>query len=346
MSKIEVTVEISTKDRYFTTLPMALLSVALQTHSPKRVIVFDDGEHRDLREDPTYKNLFMLYASKNIPIEFIFGERKGQVLNHQKAIHLSNTEWIWRLDDDDAPEADVLDLLVSHVAEGVGAISGLILCPDLPVVENPDASGRMEDIYDKSNIQWHTFQGIKEVDHFHNSFLFRKSAASHGYEMGLSPVGHREETMFTYGIKRNGYKLILEPRAKIWHLRSPAGGIRSYEQAFFWDHDEKFFQNKMKEWGISSKPQKVVVLDCGMGDHYAFKMMLPELKKKYSDREIVLSACYPEIFEDEQGIKFISIADAKKMPNIDMNKENIYRFMMENNWQDKPLVDAYRKFLL
>ena len=346
MPKVDVTVEISTKDRYYTTLPLTLLSIALQTHKPKRVIVFDDGEQKDLREDPTYKNIFMLYACKSIPIEVIFGERKGQVLNHQKAIQIAETEWIWRVDDDDTPESNVLELLVSHIADDVGGISGLILCPDGIAMPNPDASGKIEDIFSKSHLQWHPFEGLKETDHFNNSFLFRKSAATHGYCMDLSPVGHREETLFTYGIKRNGYKLLVDPNAVIWHLRSSTGGIRSYDQAFFWDHDERLFQAKMKEWGVMSYPPKVVVLDCGMGDHYAFKMMLPELKKKYADREIILSVVYPEIFEDETGVKLISIAEAKKMPSVDMFKENIYRFMIDQKWQDGSLVDAFRKMHL
>lgn len=343
MKKIEVTVEISTKDRYYTTLPMALVSVANQTYKPKKIFIFDDGEHKDLRADPTYSSLFALFASKGIECEVIYGQRKGQVHNHQMAIQIAKTDWIWRIDDDDAPEADVLEKMVRHIADDVGAISGVVLVPGEMEIDKGQGSGRIEDIFTKPHIQWFKFDKVREVDHLNNSFLFRRAAAKHGYCLELSPVGHREETMFTYEIKRAGYKLLVDPEAIIWHLRSPQGGIRSYEHAFFWDHDERVFQRKLTEYGVAVKAEKLIVLDAGLGDHYAFKMMLPELLEKYKDQRITLAVCYNEIFEGDD-VKLISIAEARRIePNFD--KHNVYKFMMDHNWTGR-LVDAYRKMLL
>lgn len=342
MKQIDVTVEISTKDRYETTLPLAILSVAQQTYKPKKLIIFDDGEQKDLRLNPVYNSLFGLLYSKGIDIEVIFGRRRGQVHNHQAAIELSQTEWIWRVDDDDAPEADVLERMIAHVADDVGAISGLILTPGDVQPLTDWASGKIEHIFSRPNVQWFRFDKPMEVDHFNNSFLFRKSAAKHGYCLELSPVGHREETMFTYEIKRSGYRLIVEPKAVIWHLRNPSGGIRSYESEFLWEHDERVFTRKMQEWGILANSSKLVVLDCGLGDHFAVKMMLPELKMRYKD-DLTLAVCYPEVFADD-GVKMISIADAEKVEK-DMNRHNVYKWMMDNGWT-KNIVDAYRRFLL
>jgi hypothetical protein len=70
-------------------------------------------------------------------------------------------------------------------------------------------------------------------------------------------------------------------------------------------------------------------------------MMLPELKAKY--KNITLAVCYPEVFEDE-GVNLTSIADAK-IRGINMDKHNVYKFMLDNSWQGR-LVDAYRKMLL
>jgi GT2 family glycosyltransferase len=336
---IDVTVEISTKNRYNTTLPMCLLSIAQQTYKPKKVLMFDDGEQKDLRNDPVYASIFALFATKNIEFECIFGKRKGQVHNHQMAIHVANTEWIWRVDDDDTPEANVLEILVSHIADDVGAISGLVLVPGENHVHTGIASSKIEDIYTKPNLQWFRFSGVQEVDHMNNSFLFRKEAAKHGYCMELSPVGHREETMFTYEMKRAGYKLLVDSSAVIWHLRSPSGGIRSYESEFFWEHDEKIFARKLKEYGIYFKENKIIVLDCGMGDHYAFKMILPEIKEKYNDKNLILAVSYPEVFADD-NIPLISIGDAQKIDNK-IEEHNIYKFMTEKNWKGK-LVDAFR----
>jgi len=341
MNKEEITVEISTKDRYYTTLPICLSSIANQTYRPKKIIIFDDGEQIDLRKIPIYSSLFAMIANKGIDLEVIFGQKRGQVYNHQAAIAMSKTEWIWRVDDDDVPESNVLELLVRNIKEDVGAISGIILDPNSPLIDINIASSRIEDIFSKPNIQWCRFNGIKEVDHINNSFLFRKSAAKHGYCLQLSPVGHREETIFTYEIKRAGYRLIIDPEAVIWHLRSPSGGIRSFDQSFFWEHDERIFKNKLIEYGIYPQINKLIVLDSGLGDHYAFKMILPELKKKY--KNITLAVCYPSVFEDDT-VKLISIAEAQNMEK-DINKYNVYKFMMENNWK-KTLSEAYLAMFL
>lgn len=338
--KLEISVCISTKNRYNTTLPACLLSIAMQTYKPKKVLMFDDGDQKDLRTDPLYASIFAIFARKGIEFECIFGKKQGQVHNHQLAIALSKTEWIWRVDDDDTPEANVLELLVAQITDDVGAVSGLVLVPNSELTDAANASGKIEEIYTKANLQWCIFEGIREVDHLHNTFLFRRSAASHGYCLDLSPVGHREETLFTYGIKRNGYRVLVEPKAVIWHLRSPQGGIRSYESEFFWQHDEKIFINKMQEYGIFYKQTKLIPLDCGIGDHFAFKMVLPEIKEKYKDHNLVLAPCYPDVFADE-GLPMISLAEAKSL-NSKIDDENIYKFMIDYNWQTK-LIDAFRK---
>ncbi len=343
-NQVDVTVEISTKDRYYTTLPMAIMSVAHQTVSPKSMLIFDDGEQKDLRRDPIYSNLFALLHSKGIDYEVKFGPRRGQIFNHQAAVDLAQTEWIWRLDDDDAPEADALEKMMSHIAPDVGAISGLILIPNKQMPPTSIASGKIEHATYRPNIQWTRFKGVRQVDHFNNSFLFRKSAAKHGYCLELSPAGHREETLFTYGIRKAGFKLILDPEVVIWHLRSPSGGIRSYDNAFFWEHDERVYARKMAEMGSPVRPHKLFVMDCGIGDHYAFKMILPELKAKYHDHDIVLALCCPEVFEDETDVEIISIADAIFI-EPDLTKHNVYHWMIANKWQGR-LVDAFRKMLL
>lgn len=348
MKQAEVTVEISTKDRYDTTLPLALLAVANQTYKPTRVVVFDDGAHEDLRQRPLYNSLFSLFYSKGIECEVVYGQKKGQVYNHQAAIEIAKTELIWRVDDDDTPEADVLAKLVDCISEDdIGGAAGLILMPGNVSPITTFASSKIEHILYRPNIQWFRFGGVREVDHFNNSFLFKVDAAKKagGYFTGLSPVCHREETLFTYGLRRVGYRLLVDPSAVTWHLRSPSGGIRSHTQEFFYQHDEGVFMKKMEEYGVKFRDSKLIVLDCGLGDHYAFKMMLPELKRKHRDADIVLSVCYPEVFEDE-GLELISIADAKLMlADEDFQKHNIYRYMIDQGWTGR-LVDAYRKFLL
>lgn len=343
-NKIDVTVEIATKNRYYTTLPACLISIATQTVKPKKILIFDDGEHKDLREDSVYKNIFALLQSKGIEWQVCFGERRGQVSCHQAALQIAQTEWIWRVDDDDVPEANCLEILCSNISDEVGAISGLVLTPGQMMPDTGFASSRIEDIFSRPNAQWFIFDGIKEVDHLHNTFLYRRSAAKHGYCMELSPVGHREETIFTYEIRRAGYTLLVDSRAVIWHMRDSQGGIRSYENKFLWEHDERIFLSKLKYWQVETTKTKLVVLNCGLGDHYAFKMILDELLTKYKEYKVVIASCYNEVFSEYTQVSIISIEEAKQI-DPDLDKYNIYKFMIDHNWQGK-LVDAFRKMYI
>ena len=208
----------------------------------------------------------------------------------------------------------------------------------------------------ETNIQWFIPKSkeLIEVEHLYSTFIFKKEAASHGYCLNLSPAGHREETIFTYEMYRKGWKLIVDPKVTTWHVRQSQGGIRSYQSSQFWEHDEQIFRNKMIEWKINKDPnillknKKLIVLDSGKGDHIMFKMILPEIREKFKNKEIILSVCYPEIFEEELGIKLISIQEAKIMcANFGINYEsfNIYKFAIDNNWK-RSLVDAFRKLYL
>jgi len=60
MTGKDVTVTISTRNRYYSTLPLCLVAIANQTIVPQKIILFDDGDHKDLREDDLYKNIFTL----------------------------------------------------------------------------------------------------------------------------------------------------------------------------------------------------------------------------------------------------------------------------------------------
>ena len=335
---LEVTVTISTKDRYYI-LPLAILAIANQTKLPQYLIIYDDGEGKDLRNDSLYLNLFHLLDKKGIKWSVQFGQKKGQVLNHQKAIKDAQTDLIWRLDDDAIPEPDVLEKLLKLMKPDVGAIGSLIL---LPLSDNTyyPSTGKIENINLEPNVQWfrHPKNDPIEVEHLNNSFLFRKEAAQHGYQMNLSPVGFREETLFSYGIKRNGWKVLVDPTAVIWHMQAPFGGIRSHNHPEWYKQDDKIFKDILKSWEIVEG--KLIVLDNGLGDHIVFRTILPEIKKKYP--KLTLATCFPDVFKDDD-VKQISIAHAKQIGSIE--QYNVYNWCVQNGWEGT-LVDAMRKIYL
>jgi glycosyltransferase involved in cell wall biosynthesis len=115
MEKVEVTATISTKDRYFETLPLTIQSIINQERKPKKILIFDDSHDRkDLREVPLYAQLFHRIDREHIQWEVIYGECKGQVLNHQKALEYCGTDWIWRIDDDEFAENIIEDTISHH----------------------------------------------------------------------------------------------------------------------------------------------------------------------------------------------------------------------------------------
>jgi hypothetical protein len=148
--------------------------------------------------------------------------------------------------------------------------------------------------------------------------------------------------MFSHGIYRKGYKLLINPNAITWHVRQGKDGIRTFqEHPEYWDFDERVFRFNLKQWGY--KPDKLVVLDNGKGDHIMFKMVLPEIRKKLNDQKLVLAVCYPELFLEEPDIELISIAEAKDMCNFlgkQIDDFNIYKFCIDKQWKSS-LTEAY-----
>lgn len=339
----DVTVFIPTKDRYHSTLPLTIMSVVNQTLTPERVIIFDDGAHVDLREIPVYQYIFKALERQGIKWEVAFGNGKGQVVGHQQSIEMSKTTWIWRLDDDCVAEANALELLLSVATDRVGAVGGCVIDPkQMPL--GTVASNKIEDIYLGLNEQWFepSDVSIKFPDHLYSSFIYRKEAATHGYCKELSPAGHREETIFTYEMKRNGWELLFNPLAKTLHFRNPEGGIRAHKDHTMWGRDEQVFSRKMKEWGVTPKQYKIIMLDSGLGDHLVFASVLPEIKAKY--KNIILGVCYREVFEDEKDIKLISISEAQMMCNPDQH--SVYKYLWDNTHKVMSLADAYRSLYL
>ncbi len=330
---MRVTCEISTKDRY-DVLSQALLSLALQTHRDFDIIIFDDTDNpMDLRELPAYQSVFHLFNHYGIGWQVVYGRRLGQHHNHQWAQELAKTDWIFRFDDDEVLELDVLEKLIGNIREDVGAVAGLVL-PPAPSPVPKDAANIISDL-NRPNVQWFKqAPQLLEVEHLHSTFLYRRGIAN--YELSLSPAAHREETLFTHEIKRKGFKLIVDTEAVTWHFRAGQGGIRTHQHhPEHWDSDEKIFNSKLQEWGVGCEPTKIIVCDMGRGDHCIVRKLLPRLKEKYG--KLILATCYPDIFNGE--VEQISIAEAKnRLGNIE--RLSIYKYCIDHNWTGN-LVTAF-----
>lgn len=353
-----VTASISTKDRYHTTLSLALSAVITQTRKPEKLKIYDDGEQLDLRTLSPYEGLLKMCDELGIEWEVIKTPRKGQVANHQHCLDAADTDFIWRVDDDEIPMPDCLEKLINTIRdyshgehggnfETIGAVAGLVHHPGaVSTLLSGLVDGTMGDIGAGANMQWFSWNGgPREVEHLYSTFLYSVNAArkAGGYPKNLSVVGHREETILTHSMHRAGYKLLIQPHALTYHLRESTGGIRSFTDQSMWEHDEQIFQGYLKEWGEEdNSPTKLIYADMGRGDHFVLKSILPELRKRHPNKELILSVCFPEIFEGE-GLKLISIATAQSMLGDRVDNANLYRFLWERNWQ-RPLAEGMLEF--
>ena len=132
--KNTITCVISTKNRSHTTLPMTIMAVCNQSVKPNHLIIYDDGDFKPgLDKDPIYSKLFATISACGISWEYKYGHKAGQVANHIQSIKDSPTELIWRLDDDNIPEYNVLESLLNCITDNVGAVGGLIINEYVPV---------------------------------------------------------------------------------------------------------------------------------------------------------------------------------------------------------------------
>ena len=238
--------------------------------------------------------------------------------------NLMGYDWVWRVDDDAVPEPNVLENLAKHIGDDVGAIGGSVLNPPhKPTYLN--TSNTIAKIETEPNTQWGLISEVKEVEHLYCSFLYR--AGVHDYNLGLSRVAHREETLFTWGLFHKGYKLLVVPNAITWHMKNPQGGIRDGSRQEMFEHDEFVFRNI-----IAHKDKTIVVLNCGLGDHIVFSHVLPEIK------DPVVFSCYPEVIPGR------SIAEAHALFG-GLDAYNVYQKMDQWGWKDS-LENAYRKLYL
>lgn len=339
---MKISVGIPTKGRY-DLLAQTLISIALQTLKPHEVIIVDDNDEPiDLRNLQNYNYIFKLFDQKKIGWRVLFGQKKGQHYSHQLVQNVAEGDYIFRIDDDCIAEADVLENLsgifesnLYNRKSNLGAVAPAVLMPDAKRLP-PDAASKIDNLY-TPNIQWFISEQYHEdVDHLYSCFLYKKGIAE--YELSLSTVAHREETIFSHRIKRAGYGLFVLPDTRVWHFRNPDGGIRAQRDSSLWEHDDKIFQGLLAEWKILDE-SKIFVLDCGLGDHIVFKKLLPELIKYYE--RIKIYACFPFVF-DGDNVELGSIQEAKDtFGNID--RFNIYKYMIDTNHKTE-LIYAFRKF--
>lgn len=336
-----------TKGRTDTTLPQMLQSILDSTIKPDLVVIYDDNKEKGkITEVIKYQlNQFKL---NGIKIHFLNGFDKGQVTIHEHARQNCFTDYNFRLDDDCILEPKTIEILMETIIprQDVAAVSCSIIdpCNVQPTVDI--ASAKISDVIWSPNVQWtRRAPGLIEAEHLYSGFIYRRSASKHPYNSSLSPVGHREETIFSHGFVLNGYKLLINTGTTIWHYRFPIGGIRQETKGEMWENDEGVFQKWIHDNKIQLNQPLFCFVSHGLGDNYAFLSILPELKEKWKDRKIIIGASYPDVFKGELGITLTNAATMEALVGRQFcENASIYRWMgFMDQFGFKPnLQDSYR----
>jgi glycosyltransferase involved in cell wall biosynthesis len=327
-SGYHIAVSLCTRDRHYTTLPMAMASMATQTRQPDFVYIYNDStDPVDIRTIPTIRSVLKTYDQKGIGWYIIYGKKQGQHFGDQE-INTRAHGLVFRFDDDCVAEPDVLEKLEQAMTDDVGAVACTIINPEKPMFGV--ATGKLANIRNEPNIQWVGGQG--EVEHLHSCFLYRSHVAN--FDLRLSPRSFRGETMFSHEIMRKGYKLKVINTTKIWHYQNSEGGdrakIQNKDDKEMYFHDDRIFNKWMR---IDIRGKKLYVLNNGLGDHYMFLQTIKPDKKT-----AVIACCYPDLFA---GYEIISIAEAHNM--VDVEAYNIYGWCGRNNWKGS-IADAFKEF--
>lgn len=343
--RFKVTAYVCTRNRYNTTLPIAVNSMIHQSFRPTEIIIYDDTpkeERQDLREQSLFKHMFVLCSRWGIDCSVVFGDGQGQVRGHNYVKEHAKGNLLWRMDDDCFADSTVLQKLVESFDDKTGAVAPCIMdAVAFDTFLGPIPTGKLVNMNREPNLQWFEYPWDTqfEAEHLYSSFVYRKELPV-SFDNRLSFVGHREETLFTHNVFRAGWKLKVRTGAIMWHYRETSGGIRATSFKSYWDHDEEIFQSELKRWGVSFLDETVVHLDCGVGDHYAFLSALPAIQKKHPN--LVISCCYPNVLRNVKNARLLSVDEGKRyFGDALCDSMNIYKFMYENNWSGN-LVDAFQ----
>ena len=325
-----ISVSLCTRNRYKTTLPLAMASLAMQTRKPDYVYIYDDTDKEDwidLRTDPTIAYILNTYQEVGIGCYVIYGFHKGQHYGDEE-VNKKAPDLVWRFDDDEIADPNCLLELEKAMTDDVGAVACSVEIPGQNI--RGRATGKLDNIRNEPNMQWLRQAG--EPEHLHSSFLYRAKVAH--FDLRLSPRSFRGETMFSHEIMKKGYKLKVINNVTVWHYHEKKGGNRTPEEnktaQEMYDNDEAIFNKWMKV-----KDSKIFFLNNGLGDHIVFRKLLDDL----NIRDVPIACCYPEIFE---GFETMSLTAAGEL-GYDDKQYSLYSWWLETGFKGD-IYQAFKKF--
>lgn len=226
-----------------------LLETVQQSNYPKiEIIVVDDASTDGTSE----------YVQKKFPNVKIIRNKKERLLAASRNIGIKNSkgDCIFLIDDDNRIDKNCIALLAETLADKkIGAVM-----PIMFHFHNPKkvwCAGVKRNMI-TSITRFITFDyeatELIETDDFPNAFMIRKDVVE---KIGLLdekhfPI-HYDEADYGERMRKNGFRVVCNPRAKIWHDYWDGKGARnktitSKMRAFYSGRNRIIFQKKHSKW--------------------------------------------------------------------------------------------------
>lgn len=184
-------------------LKTCLRSLLSQSHSPHKIIIFDNGstdgtEALINKEFPQNSSLIYINSGKNL------GGAGGFYYGSKRAFE-NGADWVWMMDDDCVPEKDCLGKLVKGIRNIRNIYSPIVLSSD----DRATTLWGIKAEKDTGNIEVATLP-------FNGFFLHRES---------LEDIGFPDKRFFIYGddteynlrAKASGRKIIMVTESIMYH---------------------------------------------------------------------------------------------------------------------------------
>jgi len=271
MPNDRIVVDVVTRDRHGY-LCSLLTSLLMQTFKNWDLIIECDDKDESMPKDHQIQSLMNRCWHEGHGWQILRSQRQGPHMAHDRTLQVAlkdPKQWklICRIDDDIYVKPDYLEKLFKVFVDDetcqVGAVAGVYLDPKRPDADQTAPPGWEKDIEYAGLIEpnrpwpytclYPPGTGLREMQHLYSSFLFRTkcAAAIGGYCKQFSPIGHREESDFSYRFHLAGWKLFVNPEAVGYHYYAPSGGIRSdgiNNKNALAENDHKIYMRRMEFW--------------------------------------------------------------------------------------------------
>ena len=259
---MRVTIHVCSRDRH-SELGLLVQSLRTQTFQDWDLIVLDSASGSPIQGCQFLNVLFNELKQEGHSVR-LYRENNvvGVCRARNRLIELDDlgNEFVCRLDDDVILEPDYLERLLNVINQGFDIASGVTPNAGMPCLEREtrflgdkinvlklDEEGNILEFGDDCGFTYDKSK-VLSADHFRSCALYKSEIQKKvKYPEHLSFVGFREESWFSLNALRLGYKIGVDTKAKVVHLRTPSGGVRVSDYAERVKIDEEEFQKFVKK---------------------------------------------------------------------------------------------------